>query len=111
MAEVQEKVRLGIVGGGDWGRNLLRNFARLKECQISFVCDSDEKNLKKASALFPHYEVNKDYQKAISQNSVDAVVVATPPGLHYQVAKQALLAGKHVFVEKPLVLELAEGEE
>jgi predicted dehydrogenase len=106
-----QKVRLGIVGVGDWGRNLLRNFARLKECQISFICDSDEKNLKKASVLFPYYEVSKDYQKAITQNSVDAVIVATPPDSHFQVAKEALLSGKHVFVEKPLVLDLAEGEE
>lgn len=106
-----QKVRLGIVGVGDWGRNLLRNFARLKECQISFICDSDEKNLKKASALFPYYEVSKDYQKAITQNSVDAVIVATPPDSHFQVAKEALLTGKHVFVEKPLVLDLAQGEE
>lgn len=106
-----QKVRLGIVGVGDWGRNLLRNFARLKECQISFICDSDEKNLKKASALFPYYEVSKDYQKAITQNSVDAVIVATPPDSHFQVAKEALLTGKHVFVEKPLVLDLAHGEE
>jgi len=106
-----QKVRLGIVGVGDWGRNLLRNFARLKECQISFICDSDEKNLKKASALFPYFEVSKDYQKAITQNSVDAVIVATPPDSHFQVAKEALLAGKHVFVEKPLVLDLAQGEE
>ncbi len=106
-----QKIRLGIVGVGDWGRNLLRNFARLKECQISFICDSDENNLKKASALFPYFEVSKDYQKAIAQNSADAVIVATPPDSHFQVAKEALLAGKHVFVEKPLVLDLAQGEE
>jgi len=106
-----QKVRLGIVGVGDWGRNLLRNFARLKECQIGFICDSDEKNLKIASALFPYYEASKDYQKAIAQNSVDAVIVATPPDSHFQVAKEALISGKHVFVEKPLVLDLAEGEE
>ncbi len=110
MSEVSQKVKIGIVGVGDWGRNLLRNFARLKECQIAFVCDSDEKNLKKASALFPHFEVSKDYQRALSQDSVDAVVVATPPDSHFSIAKEVLLSGKHVFVEKPLVLNLEEGE-
>ena len=111
MAVTDNKVRLGLVGAGDWGRNLLRNFARLKECQIAFICDTDEKNLKKASGLFPQLEVSKDFQKALSQNSVDAVVVATPPDSHFQLAKQALLAGKHIFVEKPLVLDLSQGEE
>jgi len=111
MTQADKTVRLGIIGVGDWGRNLLRNYARLQNCRINFICDSDDSNLKRASGLFPHLEVCKDFQKALSQNSVDAVVIATPPESHFQVAKQALLAGKHIFVEKPLVLNLKEGEE
>lgn len=103
-------INLGLIGVGDWGKNLLRNFANLKDCQVAFVCDPDEKNLKKSSQLFPYLDFCQDYKKAVSEDQIQAVVIATPPATHYEIAHNAILAGKDIFVEKPLVLKSDQGE-
>ncbi len=103
-------IKVGLIGVGDWGKNLLRNFASLKDCQVAFVCDPDEKNLKKATRLFPYLDFCQDYNKTLTQDQIQAVVIATPPATHFEIAQNAILAGKDIFVEKPLVLNSDEGE-
>ncbi len=103
-------INVGLIGVGDWGKNLLRNFANLKDCRVAFVCDPDEKNLKKAARQFPHLDFCQDYKNAIAEDQIQAVVIATPPATHFEIAKEAISAGKDIFVEKPLVLNSDEGE-
>jgi len=99
---MQKKINIAVVGCGYWGPNLIRNFSALPECHVRYVCDKDEKRLAHMKQLYPAVEPTKDLQKIVGDKEVDAVVVATPVHLHYELAKRALEAGKHTFVEKPM---------
>ena len=107
-------IRVAIVGCGYWGQNLLRNFAELDEAEVSVVCDVDSRSLARAKKRYPSVEIVQDYSEVLTHNQVDAIVLATPVSTHYPFARKALLAGKHVLVEKPLaqsarqVLELID---
>lgn len=104
-------IRLAHVGLGRWGPNLLRAFATLPGCAVTRVCDANTQALVKAQILAPDAALSSDYAEVLADSRVDAVVLAVPAVLHFEMARQALLAGKHVFVEKPLTLNLAEGEQ
>jgi predicted dehydrogenase len=95
-------VRVAIVGCGYWGQNLLRNFAELDEAEVTVVCDFDSRALGRATKRYPSIEVSQNYADVLANDKVDAVVLATPVSTHYPFAQQALQAGKHVLVEKPL---------
>ena len=99
---MNKPVNVAVVGCGYWGPNLIRNFTALPECKVRYVCDKDEKRLAHMKQLYPSVEPTKDYEKIVGDKEVDAVVVATPVHLHYELAKKALQAGKHAFVEKPM---------
>ncbi len=103
------KKNIAVVGCGYWGRNLVRNFAELGA--LHTICDVDPASLEKLKHLYPHVNTEIDYSKVLSNNGVTGVVLATPALLHYSMAKQALLAGKDTFVEKPLTLSVEEGKE
>jgi len=108
-ASVVAKVpRVGVVGAGDWGRNLVRNFHALGALQI--VCDLSEGTLKRIRQAYS-VATTTDYAAVLEDESVDSVVVAAPAAQHYALALQALEARKHVFVEKPLALRCAEGRQ
>jgi len=108
------RVRVALVGCGYWGQNLLRNFCELDEAEVLMVCDFDARSLARAQRRYPTLEVTQNFSEVILDPRVEAVVIATPVSTHYSFAKQALLAGKNVLVEKPLaqtgteVLELIE---
>jgi len=106
-----KKLNIAVVGCGYWGPNLIRNFSALPECSVRYVCDKDEKRLAHMKQLYPSVETTSDYDKIVSDKDVDAVVVATPVHLHYELAKKALVAGKHAFVEKPMTQTAAQGNE
>jgi predicted dehydrogenase len=95
-------VKIAIVGCGYWGQNLLRNFAELDEAEVTLVCDFDARVLARAKKRYPSIEVTHSYSDVLSNDRVDAVVLATPVSTHYPFARQALQAGKNVLVEKPL---------
>ena len=101
-------VRVGVIGYGYWGPNLVRNFNRLADLKI--CCDLDDGNLAKIRGLYPGVSTCKDYDDMLGAD-IDAVVIATSAPSHYALAKKALAAGKHVFVEKPITLETATAEE
>lgn len=103
-------VRLGIVGVGTWGKNLLRNFSSLSGCEVLVCCDENQNQLKKLSPSYPQLKFTQKYQEVVEDERIDAVVVATPPDSHFEIAQKALLAGKDVFVEKPMVLKVEDGE-
>jgi len=99
---------VGVVGCGYWGKNLIRNFSELGALRV--VCDVDGD---RASALAKKYNVDfcTTYGELLARKDIDAVVIAAPAAEHFVLAKKAMLANKDVFVEKPLALYVAEGEE
>ncbi len=104
-------IRVGQIGLGAWGKNLLRNFHSLPGCQVGIGCDQDPKRLEKFRGEYPSVRFTTDFEELLSDERLQAVVIATPPESHYNLAKASLEAGKDVFVEKPLVLKVEEGEE
>ncbi|HEV8588755.1 MAG TPA: Gfo/Idh/MocA family oxidoreductase [Pyrinomonadaceae bacterium] len=102
---------IGVIGCGYWGPNLLRNFAENEAAQVAWICDTDEARLAAMGRRYPAARTTSDYQKLISDPDLDAIAVVTPVATHYQIAKETLLAGKHVLVEKPLTATVREAEE
>lgn len=100
------KMTVSVIGCGYWGKNLVRNFAQLGA--LSSVCDGNMASAEKASKDYGVPVLSFD---EVLKSDVDAVVIATPAVQHFVLTKQALLAGKHVFVEKPLALEVKEAQE
>ncbi len=100
---------IAVVGCGYWGKNLVRNFAELGA--LHTICDADSKVLGQFSARYPETSMETDYGRVLQNKEIEGVVIATPAVLHYSMAKEALLDGKDVFVEKPLALTVDEGEE
>ncbi|HOE95883.1 MAG TPA: Gfo/Idh/MocA family oxidoreductase [Candidatus Sumerlaeota bacterium] len=105
------KTPIAIVGLGKWGRNHVRVFAALPDCQVRWLFDLNDRAVAEQLALYPHLRAATSFDQILSDPAVQAIVIATTAGSHYQLAREALLAGKDVFVEKPMTLDLAEGEE
>jgi predicted dehydrogenase len=101
--------KIGVVGLNYWGPNLVRNFDDLAE--LTWLCDLDEEHLNPIAARYPNARATKSFDDLLADDELDAVVIATPVPTHYALAKQALEAGKHVFVEKPPAMRAAEMDE
>jgi predicted dehydrogenase len=95
-------VRIGVIGYGYWGPNLVRNFYETPGVQVACVSDLRADRLKHVVSRYPTVRVTGDHRDLIEDPTVDAVVIATPVSTHFDLAIRALQAGKHVFVEKPL---------
>ncbi|MCJ7578846.1 MAG: Gfo/Idh/MocA family oxidoreductase [candidate division Zixibacteria bacterium] len=104
-------IKIGLIGCGDWGKNLLRNFANLPGCVLLSCCDENPKQMEKLCPNYPGVKFTRDPKEIIENPNLDAVVISTPPASHFELSKAAILADKDVFVEKPLVLKVEEGEE
>jgi predicted dehydrogenase len=104
-----DRLRVGQVGLGYWGRNLVRNFDDLAD--LTWLCDTDASLREDFARRHPRVRVTADLDELLAADDVDAVVVATPVPEHHPQAKRALLAGKHVFVEKPPAMRVAEMNE
>lgn len=104
-------IRLAVMGGGYWGRNLIRNFSSLEGVEVKLLCELNEEASRECAELYPGLESCTDHGRIFQDDGVDGVVVVTPPSLHYRPAKEALAAGKHVFVEKPMAMSYQEGKE
>jgi predicted dehydrogenase len=101
---------IGIIGIGDWGKNLLRNFYNLSSGRLTLACDSDDKRLATVRATYSGLKTTKDYSDLIADDSIGSIVIGTPPSSHADLAIAAMEAGKDVFVEKPLALSVEDGE-
>jgi len=97
------QVRIGVIGCGYWGPNLIRNFFSLPESEVVIVADIDPDRLEHIQRLYPQIQVTEDYRHIFPLN-LDAAVIATPPATHYLIAKDCLAHGLHTYVEKPLTL-------
>ena len=104
-------IKVGVVGAGYWGPNLARNFRSLAHCELRALYDIDKKRLDHMKVLYPEVNTSMDYLHAMNGSGLDAVVIATPVRLHYQMAKASLLAGKHTLIEKPMASTVSECEE
>ena len=104
-------IKVGVVGCGYWGPNLIRNFRSLQDCQLKTMCDISEARLKHLKTLYPEVEGQTNYERMLEGKALDAVVIATSVRYHHPMAKAALLAGKHTLIEKPLAASTAECEE
>jgi predicted dehydrogenase len=102
-------VKVGQAGLGAWGRNLARNFADLAE--LAWICDTADGKRAEFASRYPQAQFTESFDDLLADDSLDAVVIATPVPTHHELAKQALSAGKHVFVEKPPAMTTTEIEE
>ena len=101
-------VPVALLGFGMWGRNLARNFHALGALRL--ICEPDPRRAEEARKQYPGVEVALNPEEAFKREDIRAVVIATPAATHFELALQALQAGKDVFVEKPLALSVSEGE-
>ena len=104
-------VRFGVIGYGYWGPNIVRNLRSLDSAKVRMICDSRAASLQRAKQAYPDVEVTSDCNELLSSPDIDAVAVITPVWTHFELAKKALLNGKHVFVEKPFTSSSAQAEE
>jgi len=104
-------VNIAVIGCGYWGPNLARIFSQVDNIELHTCCDQDESKLKKMKSTYPYIKTSKDYQEVLNDPEVNAVALAIPAAHHYDLAKQALLAGKHVLLEKPITQNSQEAEE
>ena len=105
------KLSVGLAGLGYWGPNLARNLDDLPGLELTWICDRDEDALARVTPRFPDAKRTTRFEDLLEDASLDAVAVATPVVTHFELAREALVAGKHVFVEKPLALSSTLGEQ
>jgi predicted dehydrogenase len=103
--------KIGLIGYGYWGPNLARNFDACKDMRLGAVCDFSEDRLEVACRFYPQANPGKDPCDIFKNTDIDAVAIATPVCTHYDLAKQALLADKHVWLEKPMTETVEQGLE
>ena len=103
------KAKIAVIGTGYWGKNLVRNFAELGS--LHAICDENQETLNEQQEKHNIQQTFTSYKDVLASESIDAVVIATPAVTHHEIAKAAILAGKDIFVEKPLSLKVKEAEE
>lgn len=103
-------IRVGVIGYGYWGPNIVRNLKSLGNAEVVAICDKREASLKRAKQAYPGVKVTQDEAEVLNAPDIDAVAVITPVWTHYDLAEQALKNGKHVFVEKPFTSTAEQGE-
>ena len=104
-------VRVGVIGYGYWGPNIVRNLSALDGCELKAVCDKSQAALKRAAKAYPGVQMTTDPDEVLRSPDIDAIAVITPVWTHFELAKAALENGKHVFVEKPFTSTSAQAEE
>jgi predicted dehydrogenase len=104
-------IKVGVVGCGYWGPNLVRNLKQAADCDLKILCDLSQERLKHMRRLYPDLATTDQFSDLLEDAELDAIVVATPARFHFEMAKAALSVGKHVFIEKPMARTSAECEE
>jgi UDP-2-acetamido-3-amino-2,3-dideoxy-glucuronate N-acetyltransferase len=105
----KKKHKVAVVGSGYWGKNLVRNYHALGALRL--ICDKNETVLEGFQRQYPGLQTCLAYSDVLTRDDIQGVVIATPAETHYALAREALLAGKHIYVEKPLVLDESDGLE
>lgn len=108
--QASDVVRVAVIGCGYWGPNLVRNFFEAPASTVSAACDLDQDRLAAIAKRYPTIALTTDYRDVLRDPDIDAVAVATPVSTHYPIAQEALEAGKHVWVEKPLTMSYPDAQ-
>ena len=108
---MSDPTRVGIVGLGYWGPNLVRNFAAIPTCEVTWLCDASEPARGRLAQALPAARATDDLEALLRDEELDAVVLATPVPTHAELAARVARAGKHCFVEKPLATSVADAQE
>jgi predicted dehydrogenase len=104
-------IRIGVIGYGYWGPNIVRNFHRQERSRVVAICDKSPKSLQRARQSYPEIRAIDECNDILTATDIDAIAIVTPVWTHYELAKIALENGKHVFVEKPFTCTTAQAEE
>lgn len=102
-------IRVGVIGAGNWGKNVVRNFSELGA--LAAVAEASPELREGLQDIYPGVRILEDFAPLLEDPSIGAIAIATPAPTHYEIAKNALEAGKDVFVEKPMTLRKRESEE
>lgn len=105
------EIKIAQIGCGYWGPNLVRSFQKIEHCSLQTVVELSSERQKFLHDNFPKVNVLNDYKDVLNDPSIDGVIIATPAHTHYDLAKEFLRAGKHIFVEKPLATRSEEAQE
>ncbi|SPE54471.1 Oxidoreductase domain protein [Verrucomicrobia bacterium] len=111
MKMTKKTIKVGVVGCGYWGPNLVRNLRQAPDCQLKVLCDTSEPRLRHMRRLHPDVATTNRFEELLCDPELDAIVIATPVRFHYEMAKASLNAGKHTFIEKPMARTEAEAVE
>jgi predicted dehydrogenase len=104
-------INVGVIGYGYWGPNIVRNFFGTQGCTVKMVADGRPERLTALAKVFPSIKGVKDGDEIICNKEIDAIVIATPVFTHFELAKKALLEGKHVLIEKPMTSSVREADD
>jgi len=104
-------IKIGLIGFGYWGPNLARNFNNNPDLELAAICDFSSDRLRVAGALYPMARISGDIEDMFGDNGLDAIAVATPVSTHFELAKKAIMAGKHVWLEKPMTERVEQAGE
>jgi len=104
-------MNIAVVGAGNWGRNLVRNFCEIKEANLKICCDLNGVILRKIKEKCHLIKITTDYGEVLGDREIEGIVIATSTSTHFNLAKRALEADKHIFVEKPLTLNYKQAQE
>src|ERR1700720_3688355 len=104
-------VKIGVIGYGYWGPNIVRNLQGLESTRTELICDSNPSAQARARKAYPGVKIVSDSNEVLRSPDIDAIAIITPVWTHYELAKKALENGKHVFIEKPFTCSVAQAEE
>lgn len=105
-----KEIKVGVIGCGYWGPNLIRNFNDNYLTDVQYACDLNMERLERIKVRYPHINTTTDYKELLKNRSIHAIAIATPVLTHYKLVMESLEAGKHVLVEKPLAGSVREAE-
>lgn len=104
-------INVGVIGYGYWGPNVARNFSQTPGARVVAISDADDGSLKRAGQSYPGVRTSRDCRELVTATDVDAIAIVTPVSSHFELAKAALMNGKHIFVEKPFTASAAQAEQ
>lgn len=104
-------LKVGVIGCGYWGPNIVRNFEALKDCKVEMVADLSPENLEKIKKFHSRVKTTQNYRDILKDPEITAVAIITQAASHYGFVKESLEAGKHVFVEKPMTINAWQGKD
>lgn len=107
-APVGPAVKIGVIGLGQWGKDLVSTLSKMPSAQVAAVCDTYEAYVKRAAKIAPNAAAFDDYRKMLEDKSIEAVVVATPTHMHKEIVLAAIQAGKHIYCEAPLASSIED---